>query len=87
MNQTKKVQSITQHPLQMKSNKIWLKKIASFKLTKGLDPNLKFLNNEDLQKVGLKIVRTFKETLVALKSNLEKSLRNADQDFSKRSLP
>jgi hypothetical protein len=49
--------------------------MASFKLMKGIDPNLKFLSSEDLQKVGLKIVRTYKEALVSIKSNLEKSLR------------
>jgi len=57
--------------------------MASFKLVKGLDPNLKFLSTEDLQRMGLKIVRTYKESLVSIKSNLEKSLRGGDQDFSK----
>jgi hypothetical protein len=52
--------------------------MATFKVSKGLDPNLKFLNNEDLQKVGLKILRTFKEALVSIKSNLEKALRTND---------
>jgi hypothetical protein len=66
------------HPLQIKANKIWQKQVATFKVSKGLDPNLKFLNNEDLQKVGLKILRTYKEALVSIKSNLEKALRTND---------
>ena len=75
MNYSKKVLSISLHPLQVKASKIWQKQMAAFKVAKGLDPNLKFLNNEDLQKVGLKILRTFKEALVSIKSNLEKALR------------
>lgn len=45
----------------IKARRGWVKAITGFKLAKGMDPNIVIKSTEDLQKIGMRIVRTLKE--------------------------